>query len=127
VGDRTSGKVYRQSMNLYDDAGMAIRRYRQAPHLSDEERETFYHEFKLDMPLIGWPSPPQITLKWSDDDGVSWTAEKSPVLNASSDAKRRIIWRRLGSSRDRIFAVTIHGITSPISINDAFLEFTKGT
>lgn len=127
VGSRVDGKVYQQSMNLYTDAGTAIRRYRQAPHLSDGQGWTFYHELELDMNIEALTGTPAITLKWSDDDGVTWTAEKAPVLTASSDAKKRAIWRRLGRSRDRIFAVTLHGINAPVSINDAFLELTKGT
>jgi len=127
VGSRLNGKVYRQSMDLYTDAGGAIRRYRQAPHLSDGQSWSFYHELELDMSIEALAGTPAITLKWSDDDGATWTADKVPVLTASSDAKKRVIWRRLGRSRDRIFAVTLHGINAPVSINDAFLELTKGT
>ena len=125
VGSRLNGKVYRQSMDFYTDAGGAIRRYRQAPHLSDGQAWSFYHELELDMSIAGQPD---IKLKWSDDDGATWSAEKDfAIVPGMSDAKKRIIWRRLGRSRDRIFAVTLHGINAPVSINDAFLELTKGT
>ena len=124
VGSRLNGKVYQQSMNLYTDAGAAIRRYRQAPHVSTGEGPLFYHAFHLDTPL----GPSGITLKWSNNDGATWTADKVPtVTKATADRKSRLTWRRLGDSWDRIFAVTLHGINAPVSINDAFLELTKGT
>jgi hypothetical protein len=124
VGSRLDGKVYRQSMNLYTDAGAAIRRYRQAPHLATGETTNFYHAFHLDTPL----GPAGVTLKWSDDDGATWTAGKVPTVTAATaDRKQRLTWRRLGESWDRIFAVTLHGINAPVAINDAFLEVTKGT
>lgn len=125
VGSRdSSGRVFKQSMDYFTDAGAAIRRVRQAPHLADNDNWNYYHEFQLDTHVTGTPD---IKLKWSDDDGATWSADKTPVLTAPTDAKKRVIWRRLGRSRDRIFAVTLHNISAPVYINDAFLEVEKGT
>lgn len=119
-----AGKVYALSQNLHTDAGDAIRRYRQAPHLSNEENRVFHHALQVDAAINGVPN---ITLKWSDDDGATFTGDKVPTLTAGGDGTKRVIWRRLGASRDRIYGLTIHNYQAPLAIVDAFIEVTPGT
>jgi hypothetical protein len=38
----------------------------------------------------------------------------------------RIVWRRLGRSRDRVYRVGVQG-TGKVALTDAFLEVTPGT
>lgn len=49
VGDRENGKVYEQSMSLYDDDGDRIRRIRIAPHIVSEQKTIYYSKFRLHM------------------------------------------------------------------------------
>lgn len=124
VGSRLTGRVYTISDSLFTDDGAAIRRYRQAPHLASENKRIFYGGFLLDAHPLG---PTGVTLKWSHDDGVTWTPERSPITPAAVDNRRGLYWPRLGSGRDRIFALTLHNIPTEFEINDAFIEAEVGT
>lgn len=50
---------------------------------------------------------PQIMLDWSDDKGKTWSTEITASMGKIGEYGTRVIFRRLGSSRDRIFRVSI--------------------
>ena len=54
---------------------------------------------------------PQAMLRWSNDGGSTWSKEYWSSIGKIGKYKNRIIWRRLGMSRDRIFEVVV---TDPI-------------
>ena len=54
---------------------------------------------------------PQAMLRWSNDGGSTWSKEYWSNIGATGQYQNRIIWRRLGWSRDRIFEVVV---TSPV-------------
>jgi hypothetical protein len=54
---------------------------------------------------------PQAMLRWSNDGGSTWSNEHWSAIGQLGKYQNRIIWRRLGWSRDRIFEVVV---TDPI-------------
>ena len=56
-------------------------------------------------------SKPQAMLRWSNDGGSTWSNEHWSSIGLIGKYKNRIIWRRLGWSRDRVFEVVV---TDPI-------------
>ena len=54
---------------------------------------------------------PQAMLRWSNDGGSTWSNEHWSTIGLQGAYQNRIIWRRLGWSRDRIFEVSV---TDPI-------------
>ncbi len=46
---------------------------------------------------------PQVMLRWSDTGGMSFGNEHWRPLGKIGELQHRVIWRRLGSSRDRVF------------------------
>lgn len=128
VGSRVDGKVYKMNDAYYDDAGTSIFRMRQAPHLTDEARIFTYHNFQLDMEtgldLTGPPPTEVMNLAWSNDGGHTFTAPLPALIgksNAGAAYRTRVLWRRLGSARDRVFQVST---VAPIrhTWTDAFLN-----
>lgn len=126
IGSRTSGKIYVQSLNVYTDDGGAIRRYRQAPHFADENKWSFHHRFELDMATGSATGTPQVSLKWSDDDGQTFSTERTISAGASGDYKARMVWRQLGRARDRVYAVTLHNYLGPVGITEAYIDVDQG-
>jgi len=124
IGARNGGNVYTQSMNLYTDAGEPIRRWRSAPHLSDENKRTTHHSFALDTDV---PTT-KVTLAWSKDDGATFTTARAPSITpALVDDRKCPTWLRLGQSRDRVYGVAIYDHAGPVCVTDAYLELSKGT
>jgi hypothetical protein len=50
---------------------------------------------------------PQIALSWSIDGGHTWSAQHWRSLGAVGKYKTRVIWRRLGIARDRVWKIEI--------------------
>jgi hypothetical protein len=68
---------------------------------------------------------PQINLRWSDDGGKTFSNEYSRGCGQAGQFKKRVIWRRLGRSRDRVYELSM---TDPVAwrILDADLKATPG-
>ena len=54
---------------------------------------------------------PQAMLRWSDDGGSTWSNEHWTTIGQTGKYQNRAIWRRLGTSRDRVFEVVV---TDPV-------------
>lgn len=136
VGDWSSGNLYNMSIDLLDDAGDEIRRVRRAPHVSTEQKWMFHSQLQVFLESGLGPTPPLtdgagdardpiISLRWSDDGGHTWSNEQQAGAGQVGQYKKRVIWRRLGRSRDRIYEIIM---SDPIEwrIVDAFLEVEAG-
>ena len=64
-------------------------------------------------------------LRWSDDGGHTWSAEHWTSAGKIGETTRRAVWRRLGSSRNRIYEVNM---SDPVKwvILSAHLNATVG-
>ena len=115
VGDWENGSLYQLDPNAYTDSGNEIRRVRRAPHLISDYQRQYFHEFQIHFqPGVGLPdgSSPQAMCRWSDDGGSTWSNEHWASIGVQGAYKNRVIWRRLGQSRDRIYEVVV---TDPIN------------
>lgn len=64
---------------------------------------------------------PIINLRWSDDGGHTWSNEYPAGIGKAGQYKKRVIWRRLGRTRGRIYE--INGADPvPYRIVDAYLN-----
>jgi hypothetical protein len=115
IGDCATGKIYTLSMDTYTDAGVNIRRIRKTQVLNKEVVNVIHKkievEFEAGVGLDVAPEvdgyDPQVTLKWSDDGGETWSSGMSISLGKYQKYDTRQIWRRLGKSRNRVYELTI--------------------
>lgn len=130
VGDPTTGNLYEQSLNFYDDDGAAIEYIRCFPHLLNEDKNMFHHRFEAYMDtgtVTGIIPQMQVGLDWSDDRGHTFVSlPQFQLSGAPGEFKKRIVWRRLGRARDRVYRLGING-RGQVAMTDAFLEVTPGT
>jgi hypothetical protein len=128
VGDPVTGKLYEASLNFHDDAGLAIQHQRAFPHLLNENKFQFHHRLELYMetgtPAVGDPAP-LIGMDWSDDRGHTFAHGRTANIGVNGEYTKRIVWRRLGKSRDRVYRVGVES-KSKVALIDAFLEVTPG-
>lgn len=131
VGDHETNQVYQLKENLNTDDGVAIKRLRSAPHISNELKRIFYGSLQIDLETgVGLDgsvqgSDPMIMMRFSDDGGHTWSNEKQAAIGTLGNYKTRAIWRRLGQSRDRVFEISV---TDPIDVTfiDAEIEIEPG-
>ena len=68
-------------------------------------------------------SDPQIILSWSDDGGHTWSNDNTTSFGMTQQYKKRVIWRRLGVTRDRVFRLAISDAVKRTIIG-AYAEIT---
>jgi len=108
-----------------------VRRLRQTAHLSDEQVWLFFSKFQLDCETgvglnNGQGSDPQVMLSWSSDGGHTWSPEQWMSAGKQGEYTRRVIWRRLGRSRDRVWRIVV---SDPVAwrLLTAYIDVAKGT
>ena len=119
VGDYATGAIYELSLSTYTDDGAYITRRRVSPHATAIGKRVSHREFQLDMEVgvgldgSGQGTDPQAILDFSDDGGHSWNNERWAAIGAIGKRFTRVIWNRLGMTRDRVYRVTI---TDPVKV-----------
>lgn len=73
---------------------------------------------------VAFSVEPQAVLDWTDNDGRTWSTPMTTGIGSYQQDKR-VAWRRLGSSRDRTFRVTIDA-KAKIAITAAFVNRGRG-
>jgi hypothetical protein len=109
-----------------------IRRLRRSPTLVNEMEWVYHSELTVDFatglgpqpPLLdgdGNPRPPQAMLRWSNNRGSTWSNQHIANCGFAGEYNTRVIWRRLGRSRYRVYEVSV---SDPVSwtIVDAYLK-----
>lgn len=136
VGDWQSGILYEMSIDFVDDDGVLIRRARRAPHISDEQKWAFHSRMQVYLESGLGPVPPLldgagnargpiVNLRWSDDGGHTWSDDLAEEAGQSGEYKYRVMWRRLGRARDRVYEVNVSD-PIPWRMVDAYLDVTGG-
>jgi len=87
-----------------------------------------FASFELDMEVgvgkeVGQGTEPQVFLQYSDDGGFTWSSEIWLNIGPLGNYRRRVIWRRLGIARDRVWKVSG---SDPVfyQINEAYVNAT---
>ena len=125
VGDYQNGQIYQLDPTNFTDDSEPIRRVRRCPHLVTDLQRQYFDEFQIQFQpgvgLEGITNPPlnaetvganpQAMLRWSNDGGSTWSNEYWSSIGLVGKYKNRIIWRRLGMARDRVFEVVV---TDPV-------------
>ncbi len=122
VGDWNSANIYAMAIGTYADNGKPIRRFRRAPHVSNEHEWLFIKEVELlmevglgpDPPLLdgaGNPRGPQVMFQWSRDGGQTWGIEYWVDAGQAGNFLTRVRKTRMGRARDFVFQAAV---TDPI-------------
>lgn len=130
-GDRLAGTIYTGSVTTYTDVdGLSIRRVRVPPVLASENARLFFTTFDLDLETglgleSGQGSDPEVMLEYSDDNGKTWTSASTRTAGAQGAYSTQVRWHRLGSSRARVFRISM---TDPVPYRliDAYVQLRPG-
>lgn len=117
VGDFEDGKVYALDMTTYSDNGAIqrwLRSWRALPTGQNDLKRTAHHSLQISCEsgvglVTGQGSNPQVSLRWSDDGGHTWSNYHSRTMGRIGEFFTRVIWRRLGMTlklRDRVYEIS---------------------
>jgi hypothetical protein len=122
--DRETGAIYKLSSTVYtdvqDSAGVArpIRWLRRAPALVWQNQRLFYPALEVDFEVglglsgSGQGSDPQVMMRFSNDNGKTWSSEQWRSAGKLGEYAVRVRWNRCGSARRRVFELAA---TDPIA------------
>lgn len=129
VGDREEGTIYEMS-NAYgqDVDEREIRRVRRTPLLTAQQQWIFFKQLQVFLQsgvgtVSGQGENPVITLRMSDDGGFTWGNLHTIPIGRQGRRETRVIWRRLGRSRNRVFELSVSDPV-PYRLLDAFMDYT---
>jgi len=125
AGDWYNGAIYKMTGSAYTDNGTPILRMRQAPHMLDEMKNHFYSRLQLDVETGVQVSSPEFNLSWSDDGGYTFRPPITATGGDLNEYAKRVVWRRLGKSRDRVFRISSEAPIPHVWI-DAYVDVLPG-
>lgn len=117
ISDFTTGNIYQISASAYSDNGTAIKRQVTSMHIRNGGAPFSVDELYLDMETgvgipVGQGSDPKIMLNVSKDGGRTFGLERwKPLGKQGQYFSPRVLWNRLGQSRDFVFQFTM---TDPV-------------
>lgn len=130
VGDSLSGKLFEMDLETYDELGEEMPAIRTTMPETANELPVFMSKLQVVIEsgiglLTGQGSDPIAALEWSDDGGHTFKDPRFRSMGKIGEYRRRVIWRRLGRFRNRVFRFTI---TDPVKrvIIDASAEWEPG-
>lgn len=102
-----AGNLYELNRDAKDDDGTMLRSARRCRVLAQDGRRLRYKKLKLIMDTgnglaTGQGSAPLLMVRWSDDNGRSWSNERQLDMGIGGDYQRQVITRHMGSSRERV-------------------------
>ena len=112
VGDFSNGNVYELSSEVYSDNGDPIIRYRRTPSINNQRNLIFYKKLELVIEpgvglVSGQGSDPLISLRWSNDNGHTWSNYHTKSIGKIGKYKKPIVFNNLGAAIDRVFEIQI--------------------
>lgn len=112
VTDFEDGKIYQYKLNHYTDNSDTIIRTFTLPHIHQERNFIYFDRIQLDIEtgvglVTGQGSKPQVKLRWSDDGGHNWSSSVLGSIGPIGKTGIRVVWRRLGRSRNRVFEFSL--------------------
>jgi len=112
VSDYQSGKLYLLDPSTYTENGAYITRSVTTRHVWQGGDFLSVASLWVDMETgvglaSGQGSDPQVMLRVSRDGGHSWSNTLSAALGKVGEYARRVLWRRLGRSRDFTFELSV--------------------
>lgn len=130
IGDHESGVIHELRADCFTDGEDLIRRVRSTDHIQVAMQRFTVDSLHVDMEvgnaiqLMEYGSAPQAMLRYSKDGGHTWSGENWATIGRVGNYGHRVIWRRLGQSRQRVFELVI---TDPIwfTIMDAVAEVSE--
>jgi hypothetical protein len=130
VGDSTSNKLGYIDPETYTDWDQTVRVEWTYQPIYAESNLAFHDRLEIVLETgvgltTGQGSNPQMMLSYSNDGGKTWTALPNKSIGPIGRYDTRVIWNRLGSSRQRVYRAAVSD-PIPIAITDTQVNVRGG-
>jgi hypothetical protein len=119
VGDSTSNKVGYLDPDTYTEWSNTVRMEWTYQPVYAEQRLAFHDRLEIVLETgvgltSGQGSAPVMMLDYSNDGGQTWTSLPNKSIGAIGRYDTRVVWNRLGSSRQRVYRASV---SDPVKVN----------
>lgn len=120
AADFETNKIYKLNDDIYALGAEVLVRERTFPHISASGKLMRCNALRIDIEVgvgingTAQGSDPKAMLKWSDDDGRTWSNERTASIGKIGETSKRVIFWKLGSYRKRIYKLRV---TDPVRLN----------
>jgi hypothetical protein len=128
IGSYRDGKIFELDQSTFtDDTDLPVISELVSIPLGDDGSYHVMSAFQIDIEggaglNTGQGSDPQMMLSYSDDRGFTWSNELWRSMGAIGNYGLRVVWRRLGQFRSRVFKIRISDPVKRVVIQ-AFADF----
>ena len=115
IGDPVNGRIYELDWGKYTDNGDTITRVRRSQPIHADDKSLRHEAVMIDIKEgVGDATTPdpQMLLRWRDRNGA-WSNQHSRSMGKAGETRKKVIWRRLGRSNDRVYEVMV---TDPVPV-----------
>ena len=120
VGDRF-GNILALRSDIFTDNMLPTERIRVTPHLGSMNKYIRYNSFEAIVSTGMTKGLTKLTLDYSNDGGYTWTNETTIDIAREGEFNNRAVFRRLGTSRNRVFRIKYSG-TQYLSLRNAIID-----
>lgn len=125
VSSRSTDKLYSMDNDIYTDNGIPIcREFVFSTIKAESKKRIFFYSLTLDVD-VGLGPNDKVMLSWSDDGGYTWCAERMLGMGKIGEYRKKLQFRRLGSSSLRTFKVRF-ATASMVNVLSASIEAEEG-
>lgn len=125
VSSASTDKLYIMDNNIYTDNGVPIcREFVFGTIKTEAKRRIFFYSLTLDVD-VGLGPDDKVMLSWSDDGGYTWSGERYLEMGNYGQYKKKIQFRKLGSSPLRTYKVRF-STASMVNVLSASMEAEEG-
>jgi len=111
VGDSQSNKIGEMDFETFAEWDQPLVASCTAPSISNENKVIKHGSlelvFETGVGTSGQGADPQVIIDWSDNGGRSWSNQYTRALGATGQFNKRVVFRRLGAARDRVYRYSI--------------------
>jgi hypothetical protein len=130
VGDVTSNKVGILDPEAYTEWSSTLVASWTYQPIYAEQRVAFHDRLEIVLETgvgltSGQGSDPQMMLDYSNDGGQTWTALGTRDIGPMGRYDTRVVWSRLGSSRQRVYRASVSD-PIPVNVTDTIVEVRGG-
>jgi len=123
VGGGTDGNLYRLDQSVATENGTGLTAIATLPPQWADTGLGFAHRLELEMETGANASELNVEMQHSDDGGTTWAAAVARSMGASGETTKRVVWRRGGKFRQRVYRFTF-GAGAKLALYGADLEAT---
>lgn len=124
-GETATGRIMVPNRGVHTELGNALHWETVCAPAYFQGRMLTFAAFELILDRTFPELPRAVSLSWSDDDGTTWSSDRTATTSSYVKGRPRLRWTNLGSSTSRLFRLK-GSSPQPMALIEAFADVEVG-